>query len=104
MEYIFQGPGQNKDQFVDYSKFPREIIEFIENNPESSIYQIFIIFHESDLDLESLTAHNLSFNKLNDHIIAKKESYDSENINNPLQTLEEFLLIKDKKFLILKKN
>jgi len=104
MEYIFQGPGQNKDQFVDYSKFPREIIEFIENNPESSIYQIFIIFHESDLDLESLTAHNLSFNKLNDHIIAKKESYDSENINNPLQTLEEFLLIKDKKISNLKEK
>ena len=50
IEYIFFGPGQFDDQNVDYAKYPKEIIDYIENDIESAIYQIFLVFEKSDLD------------------------------------------------------
>ena len=53
MEYIFYGPGQFNDQDVDYSKYPPEIIDYIENDVESAIYQIFLVIEKSDLNIDT---------------------------------------------------
>lgn len=103
MEFIFLGPGQFfHDQFVDYGKYPQEIIDFIENDFESSIYQIFVVFEKSNLDFESLIGLNSRFKELNHELIFKKEKYVSINYNNPLKNLEDNLKEKEEKISFLK--
>ena len=103
VEYIFLGPGQGNDQYVDYGKYPKEIINYIENDVESIIYQIFIVFEKSNLDMESIVNHNLTFKELKDDLIIEKEKYCSLN-NNPIKTLEETIQEKDNEISNLKEN
>ncbi len=93
VEYVFFGPGQFGDQDVDYAKYPQEIIDYIENDTESSIYQIFIVFEKSNLDFKSILDHNISFKE--DEILSQKEKNLPENINNPLKTIEETIQFKE---------
>ena len=56
INYIILGPGQfAHDQNVDYKNYPPKVIEYIENDSESVIYQIFLVFKKSDLDLDVIT-------------------------------------------------
>ena len=104
MEYIFTAPGQITDQHVDYAKFPKEIIEYVENDIESAIFQIFIVFKKSDLDLDSTLKHNISFKELKGEIIDKNEKHAPKNIINPLKSLEEIIKEKDSSIINLEKN
>jgi len=100
IEYIFYDPGQFNDQPVDYTKYPKEIIDYIEDDIKSSIYQIFIVFEKSDLNIDSILKHNLTFEEID--LIAKKKEYIPKNTNNPIKTLEE--TIKDKERNLQKKD
>lgn len=91
MEFIFLGPGQFQDQIVDYSKYPQEIIDLIENDLQSAIYQIFTVFEKSDLDYDSLIKLNLHFNELNREFISKKNKYVPKNYSSPLKNLEDII-------------
>ena len=52
----------------DHARYPQEIIEYIENDIGSSIYQIFVAFNKSDSDLESIIKHNMIFKEFNDDL------------------------------------
>ncbi|MDD3984511.1 MAG: class I SAM-dependent methyltransferase [Methanobacterium sp.] len=104
IEYIFLGSGLSNEQNVDYAKYPQEIIDYIENDFASAIYQIFIAFKKSNLDLESLIKHNFSFKELNDDLISKKEKFNPQNINNPLKTIEDRIKLKEEKISFLKQD
>ncbi len=93
IEYILFGPGQYNDQKVDFAKYPPEIIDYIENDSESSIYQIFVVIKKSNLDIQSTLKHNMSFKDVD--LIAEKERRIPEYINNPIKTLEETIEEKD---------
>ena len=91
VQFTFFGPGQFGDQKVDYEKYPQEIVDYIENDIESSIYQIFVVFKKSDLDIESLYEHNLSY-KEEDLIIEKEYA---NNFKSPIKILENNIQQKD---------
>ena len=93
IEYVFLGPGQFNDQNVDYAKYPPEIIDYIENDLESAIYQIFLIVKKSDFDINSIFKHNMTFKE--DSLIIEKKKHAPDNINNPIKTLEESIKEKD---------
>ena len=95
IEYIIFGPGQVNDQYVDYEKYPAEIIDYIENDAESAIYQIFVVFEKSDLDEDTLFKHNMAIKDLEVDLKAKKDNIVTENINNPIITLENLIQEKD---------
>ena len=96
MEFIFLSSEQTYDQDVDYSKYTPEIIDFIENDDESYIYQIFVVFKKSNLNTETLLNHNATFKNLNNKLIAKKEKYAPVTNNKNLKNLEIRLREKDK--------
>ena len=104
MEFIFLGPGQFHDQIVDYAKYPQEIIDLIENDLESSIYQIFTVFESSDLDFETLNHLNYRFNEFKPDIIQKKEKYVGKIDYNPLKSLEDSFKDKEKIISYLNHN
>jgi ubiquinone/menaquinone biosynthesis C-methylase UbiE len=103
IEYIFSGPGQS-EQYIDYAKYPPEIIDYIENDIESSIYQIFIVFKKSDLPLETVFNHNIIFKEFNHDLFTKKEIYTPQNNANPLKTLEEMIQEKNNYINSIEKN
>ncbi len=79
MEFIFLGAGQYHDQFVDYSKYSQEIIDVIENDLQSAVYQFFTVFEKSDLDFESLNKINSHFREWNKELTRKKEEFVPNN-------------------------
>ena len=104
IEYTFTAPGQNTVQHVDHAKFPKEIIDYIENDVESAIFQIFIVFKKSDLDLDSILKHNISFKEIKKDILTKREAYAPKNIENPIKTMEETIQERDRYILFLQNN
>ena len=104
IDYIILGPGQFDDQNVDYVNYPPQIIDYIENDSESSVYQIFIVFKKTDLALDSLLKHNMAFKE---DLKAEKEKYAPKNsnpktLNDMIQKNE--LVIKDLKRNLQRKN
>ena len=102
IEYIFFGPGQFHDQSVNYANYPKEIIDYVENDIESAIYQIFLVFEKSDLDHESLLNRNIKFKESD--IITEKEKHAPETINNPLKTLEDIIQENNNAITYLERN
>ena len=102
MEFIFLSTDQTYDQDVDYSRYTPEIIDFIENDNESYIYQIFVVFKKSNLNTETLIKHNKTFKNLNKKLITKKEKYAPITDNKNLKSLKDRIKEKDAKISRLK--
>ena len=101
MEYIFLGSEQTCDQNVNYEKYPTEIIDFIENDTESYIYQIFVVFNKSNLNIDALYKHNMHFKKIIDDKLNIKEKFDTKMNNNLIETLEKKIKEKDESIIQL---
>ena len=102
IDYIIKGPGQfDYDQNVDYVNYPPQVINYIENDHESAVYQIFIIFEKSDLTLNSLIKHNMTFKE---NLRVKNDKYTPKNSNNPIKTLYESIQDSDRTIKDLKQN
>ena len=107
IDYVILGPGQfDYDQNVDYANYPPQVINYIENDSESAVYQIFIVFEKSDLALDLLLKHNMTFKE---NLKVEKERYAPKNGINPIKTLDETIqennrTIKDLKRDLQKKN
>ena len=87
IDHVILGPGQfDDDQKVDYVNYPPQIIDYIENDSESAVYQIFIVFKKTDLALDPLLKHNLTFK---DNLKISEEEYTPKNSNNPIKILNE---------------
>ena len=104
MEFIILVAGQYHDQFVDYSKYPQGIIDLIENDFQSSVYQIFTVFEKSDLDFESLIKINSHFQQWNPELTKKKEKFVPNNYDNSLKGLEDIIQDKEKMISDLNDN
>ena len=103
IDYIILGPGQFDDekQNVDYANYPPQVINYIEDDSESAVYQIFIVFEKSDLALDSLLKHNMTFKE---NLKAEKEKYTLKNGNNPIKTLDETIQENNRTIKVLKRN
>ena len=103
IDYIIKGPEQFNDekQSVEYVNYPQQVINYIENDNESAVYQIFVVFKKSDLTLDSLIKHNMTFKE---DLRVENNKYSHKNSTYPIKTLHESILENDLKIKDLKQN
>jgi 2-polyprenyl-3-methyl-5-hydroxy-6-metoxy-1,4-benzoquinol methylase len=78
-------------QTVYYEKYPEEIIDFIENDIRSFIFQIFLIIKKSDLPIKELESYNNQFKKINkeDWLKIKKHAPTDSKLKSLKEVINE---------------
>ena len=94
MNYIYKSPSESYGQKLNYEEYPQEIIDYIENDPVSHVFQIFLTVKKSNLTKDNLITHNNKFKKIKQQNIQNKELYVSSS--NQLISLKGIIENKNK--------
>lgn len=89
IKYIYTSTLGGYGQTVNYENYPEEIIDFIENDIRSFIFQIFLIIKKSNLPIEDLETHNNQFRDINQEEWLKIKKHIPTN--SKLKSLKEVI-------------
>lgn len=104
LEYIFKDPTDDFFQPVKLSKYPLDVIEFIEQDPISYVYQIFMIIGKSNQSKKEILKNNNKFKSFSNKSFEKLEKYTIYPPNKEIRAVDSIIMNKNQEIEKLKKQ